>query len=49
VDDIITFVNAYSDGELVPADITDIGDTGAGPDNQLTVDDIIAFVNAFSA
>ncbi len=49
VDDIITFVNAYSDGELVPADVTDIGDTGAGPDNQLTVDDIIAFVNAFSA
>jgi hypothetical protein len=29
------------------ADITDIGDTGAGPDNQLTVDDIIAFVNTF--
>ncbi len=30
------------------ADITDIGDTGAGPDGQLTVDDIITFVNAFS-
>lgn len=30
------------------ADITDIGDTGAGPDGQITVDDIIAFVNAFS-
>jgi hypothetical protein len=29
------------------ADITDIGDTGSGPDNQLTVDDIIAFVNTF--
>jgi DNA-binding beta-propeller fold protein YncE len=29
------------------ADVTDIGDTGAGPDNQLTVDDIIAFVNTF--
>ncbi len=29
------------------ADITDIGDTGAGPDGQLTVDDIIAFVNTF--
>ncbi len=30
------------------ADVTDIGDTGAGPDGQLTVDDIIAFVNTFS-
>jgi Tol biopolymer transport system component len=29
------------------ADITDIGDTGAGSDGQLTVDDIIAFVNTF--
>jgi hypothetical protein len=29
------------------ADITDIGDTGAGPDDQLTVDDIIAFINTF--
>ncbi len=29
------------------ADLTDIGDTGAGPDGQLTVDDIIAFVNTF--
>jgi hypothetical protein len=30
------------------ADITDIGDTGFGPDAQLTVDDIIAFFNSFS-
>ncbi len=30
------------------ADITDIGDTGAGPDGQLTVDDVIAFINTFS-
>ncbi len=30
------------------ADVTDIGDTGAGPDGQLTVDDVIAFVNTFS-
>ncbi len=30
------------------ADVTDIGDTGAGPDGQLTVDDLIAFVNTFS-
>jgi hypothetical protein len=29
------------------ADITDIGDTGDGPDGQLTVDDVIAFVNTF--
>ncbi len=29
------------------ADITDIGDTGAGPDDQLTVDDLIGFVNSF--
>jgi hypothetical protein len=29
------------------ADVTDIGDTGAGPDGELTVDDIIAFVNTF--
>ncbi len=29
------------------ADVTDIGDSGAGPDGQLTVDDIIAFVNTF--
>jgi hypothetical protein len=29
------------------ADITDIGDSGAGPDGQLTVDDLIAFVNTF--
>jgi hypothetical protein len=28
------------------ADIADIGDTGAGPDGELTVDDVIAFVNA---
>ncbi len=38
-------------GDDVPppclADVTDIGDTGAGPDGILTVDDIIAFVNAF--
>jgi hypothetical protein len=30
------------------ADITDIGDTGAGPDGQLTVDDVIGFINSFS-
>lgn len=29
------------------ADVTDVGDTGAGPDGQVTVDDLIAFVNAF--
>jgi hypothetical protein len=54
VDDIIAFVNTFSDGTGCPgtppcnrADITDIGDTGAGPDGQLTVDDIIAYINAF--
>jgi hypothetical protein len=29
------------------ADLTDIGDSGAGPDGQLTVDDTIRFVTAF--
>jgi hypothetical protein len=29
------------------ADVTDIGNTGAGPDGILTVDDIITFVNTF--
>jgi hypothetical protein len=29
------------------ADVTDIGNTGAGPDGILTVDDIIAFVNTY--
>jgi hypothetical protein len=60
VDDIIVFVNTFSDGTGCPgggaplgpacslADITDIGDTGFGADGQLTVDDIIAFFNAFS-
>ncbi len=57
VDDVIVFVNLFSDGTGCPgapgaacsaSDVTDIGDTGAGPDGQLTVDDIIAFVNAFS-
>ncbi len=66
VDDMIAFVNAFSDASGCPAppptppappstglacnlaDITDVGDTGAGPDAQLTVDDVIAFVNAFS-
>jgi hypothetical protein len=57
VDDIIAYVNVFSDGTGCPgepgvpcnmADITDIGDTGSGADGQLTVDDIIAFVNAFS-
>ncbi len=56
VDDVITFVNAFSDAIGCPgtpgaacnlADVTDIGDTGAGPDGELTVDDVIAFVNAF--
>lgn len=46
VDDIIEFVNAFGDGDLL-ADVAAIG--GAFyPDGQLTVDDIIAFVNAFS-
>lgn len=57
VDDVIVFVNLFSDGTGCPgapgvpcsaSDVTDIGDTAAGPDGQLTVDDIIAFVNAFS-
>jgi hypothetical protein len=55
VDDIIAFVNTFSDASGCPAappcnraDLADIGDTGTGADGQLTVDDIIAFVNAFS-
>ncbi len=55
VDDVITFVNTFSDGVGCPgsapcnlADVTDVGETGAGPDGQLTVDDVIAFFNAFS-
>lgn len=31
-----------------PADITDTGDTGAGPDGQLNLDDILAFVNEYN-
>lgn len=30
------------------ADVTDVDDTGAGPDGPLTVDDVIALVNTFS-
>jgi hypothetical protein len=30
------------------ADVTDVGNTGAGPDGQLTVDDIVRFYNLFS-
>ncbi len=43
-------MGAYELGSLAcnRADVTDIGDTGAGPDGQLTVDDIIAFINTFS-
>ncbi len=47
VDDIIDFVNAFSDGADW-ADVTGIGGPPVPPDGQLTVDDIIAFVNAFS-
>lgn len=59
VDDLIVFVNLYSDGAGCPggpgtvgacskADITGIGGPPEAPDSQLTVDDVIAFVNAFS-
>lgn len=55
VDDIILFVNAFSDGSGCPgvapcnkADVTGIGGPPSTADGQLTVDDIIAFVNAFS-
>lgn len=30
------------------ADVTDEGDTGAGPDGQLSLDDILAFINAYN-
>lgn len=59
IDDLRIYNRALSAGEIGGlaasgsaacsiADITDIGDTGAGPDGQLTVDDFIAYVNAFS-
>ncbi|MBX7106455.1 MAG: hypothetical protein K1X57_20425, partial [Gemmataceae bacterium] len=55
VDDIIVFVNLFSDGSGCPgaapcsrADVTGIGGPPATADGQLTVDDIIAFFNAFS-
>lgn len=30
------------------ADITDIGDSGAGPDGQLTLDDILLYINEYN-
>lgn len=30
------------------ADITDVGDSGAGPDGQLTLDDILGFINDYN-
>lgn len=55
VDDLIEFVNAFSDGSGCPgtapcnvADITGIGGPPEAPDGALTVDDLIGFVNAFS-
>lgn len=54
VDDLIAFVNIFSDGTGCPgavpcsgADVVSIGGSET-PDGQLTVDDVIAFVNAFS-
>jgi subtilisin family serine protease len=58
VDDVIVFVNLFSDGSgcpigigtasCSPADVTGVGGPPAGPDGQLTVDDVIAFINSFS-
>lgn len=55
VDDLILFVNLFSDGTGCPgatpcsrADITGIGGPPESPDGELTVDDLIAFVNAYS-
>jgi hypothetical protein len=55
VDDLIVFINAFSDQSGCPgaapcniADITGIGGGTEPPDGQLTVDDLIEFVNAFS-
>jgi hypothetical protein len=45
VDDIIAFVNAYGDGNLL-ADVANIG-LQPIPDGQLTVDDVILFVNTY--
>lgn len=55
LDDILFYIDSYIDGEDCPgsapcaaADITDIGDSGAGPDGLLTLDDILAFINAYN-
>lgn len=47
LDDILTFINAYNDGDLVPADVTNIGSDGP-PDNILTLDDILTFIDAYN-
>ncbi len=55
VDDVIFFINLFSDATDCPgdapcnlADVCGIGGPPELPDGQLTVDDVIAFVNAFS-
>lgn len=55
VDDVILFVNLFSDSQGCPgaapcnrADITAIGGGGQPADGQLTVDDVIEFFNVFS-
>ncbi len=58
VDDLVAFVNAFSDAADCPrsgpcnlADVAAIGGSATSPgtpDGQLTVDDLIVFVNAFS-
>lgn len=55
VDDLIEFVNAFSDATGCPgtapcnaADVTGLGGPPATADGDLTVDDLIAFVNAYS-
>lgn len=48
VDDVISYVNAYSEGESI-ADVTGLGGLPALPDLQVTVDDLIAFVSSYSS
>jgi len=47
-DDIITFINAFSAGNLLVADVAGPGQMQV-PDNELTADDVIVFINSFSS
>lgn len=55
LDDILAFIDLYIVSEFCPGaapcsatDITDLGNSGAGPDGLLTLDDIILFIDSFN-